>query len=365
TELFPLSGPFRIVDIRFTAPPLNHLELTTSGLPQKTRKQSILLNKGIRKFKNGQKIFSEDSAETEINDRRNANLLGSKAMEFWRENFQRSKNIGYQIDQPERFSGSENQRYEQEDKLVKSSKGAKPIFSLHQIEGDSNDSDLMANLKPDYPGMLTPKPIISPHSIQFVNGINEHMKYDNQQQTGYPNLNPEILCPPGTTIITNQPWNPLSSAAQSGKIWTPEYQLPMMMNRFPASTLQYQPNYQPTAWDTVFQGPAGQFVPPIIPINNQFDDSVQMNLSNRSNSLMSNRATTINRSGHMLDGSKIPVHPIYTGYTESWPSDIPLSNVPSISQTNSAFKKVNFYNRLPMLPTMTAMKSTYQKIGTE
>uniref|UniRef100_A0A8R1TIM6 Uncharacterized protein n=1 Tax=Onchocerca volvulus TaxID=6282 RepID=A0A8R1TIM6_ONCVO len=374
TEPLPLSGPFRIVDIRFTAPPLYPFGLTGSDLPQETRKQSILLNGGTRKFKNGRKIFSEDSAET--TDQRNANLLESKATDFWSENFQRSKNTGYQIDEakliamnrPKIFSGSENQRYEQDVKLANSRKGAKPIFSLRETEGDSNDSDLVVmNLKSDYHGILTPKPIISP--MQFINGINDRMKYENQKYTGYLNLNPGNFCPPGTTT-SNQPWNPWSSIAQSGKIWTSTNQLPNVMNRFLTSASQYQPNYQqnPTTWDTasVIQEPIDQFVAPITPVNNHFDNSVQMTLSNRNNSwMMPNRATPLDRSWHLLNGIQIPVHPIYTGYTESSPPEIPLSNVPSIARINPASNEVNFYNRLLMLPTMTAMKSNYQKIDAE
>lgn len=392
------------MDIRFTAPPLHQFKLIASALSQnerkkteendkKNRKQSILLSRGIKKSKNDK----ENSDETI--DRENEKLSGSEfrpATDFWsgkfqflratnrsekekqvldQMNLQKSKNIEYRnsetksavMDQS-KTNGRENQRYEQQAKLLSPRKGTKPISSIHGIESENDDFDLLMNLKSGYRDMLTAKPTIWSNTGQFISGMNKRMERGNQRQTEYLSLNPD--CSMGTSI-NNQPWNPLNTIAQSGKIWTPEYQLLKVMNQSPALTSQHQRNYQqdPEGWDkvSIFQGPIGQFVTPITPVNGILDNSAHMSPFTLNRPWMSNRATAINRSWRTLNDI-IPAHPVYTEYAESFQPTlgaIPLLTVTSVSQTSPSFNDFRFYNRLLSLPTMITMKPNYQKIGTE
>ncbi|KAL3995381.1 hypothetical protein ACH3XW_25575 [Acanthocheilonema viteae] len=286
-------------------------------------------------------------------------------------NFQRPKNTEYRnteakfvaMDKLESM-GSENQRYEQAN-LLNSKKSIKPILSISETEGDGDDFDLLMNLESNYPQMLTSKPQVWSDTMPFTNEINKHIEHGKQKQTGYQSLNPEcITC----TVISNQPWNPLNTIAQPGKIWTSEYHIPMI-NRFPAPASQYQPNYQQNSvgWDQafMFQGPIGQFVTPITPINGIFDNFMHLKPSTLNIPWMPNRgATTINRSwsAHNI---KTPTNPVYIGYAESsLPAlrTIPLPTAASISQTDPSFNDFRSYNKLPLLSTMTTMKANYQKI---
>uniref|UniRef100_A0A0R3RUQ9 Uncharacterized protein n=1 Tax=Elaeophora elaphi TaxID=1147741 RepID=A0A0R3RUQ9_9BILA len=399
-ELIPLPEPFQAVDVRFTAPPLHHLELITSALSQnkrkkieenakKNRKQSILLNRGIKKSDNDKQMFQKNS-ETII-DRDGSEFRSSaefrsqnhqifstinhskeEKQAFDKVNFQRPKSIGYQnsetksaaTDQLEAMS-RENQQYEEQVKLLNSRKSIKPILSTSEAEGDS-DFDLLTNLESDSPHMLTPKPSIWSDTSHPTNRISKHMEYGNQKQAEYLSLNQDCIT---GTAISNQPWNPLNTIAQSGKTWTPEYQISKMTNRSPASTPQHQLNYKqnPMSWDkiSIFQGPIGQFVTPITPVNGIFDNSIYMNPSTLNSPWMSNREAIINRSWRTFNSIKTPASPIYKKYPETSLPALQTIRPPtavSISQTNPSFNDF----RLLLLPTtITTMKPNYQRTGIE
>ncbi|VDM12320.1 unnamed protein product, partial [Wuchereria bancrofti] len=253
-ELVPLFEPSQVVDTRFTAPPLYPLELITSIQSQnqrkktdentrKNRKQSILLSQGTRKSNNDKEMFQGNSeAKT---DQENDESFGSEfrpLTKFWRENFQTSgttnypekereifdkvndqglKNIVYRnnnVKVMDQTKGSGNQRYEQRDKLFSPKKGTRPILSMREAKDDSDDSDLLMNLKSSYSDMLTPKSSISSGSARFTERVSESME---QEQAEYQSLSPNCIL--GTTI-GNQPWNSLNTNAQSEKNWAPVYQ---------------------------------------------------------------------------------------------------------------------------------------------
>ncbi|EFO20420.1 hypothetical protein LOAG_08069 [Loa loa] len=279
-------------------------------------------------------------------------------------NLQIGKNIGYRyskaksvvMNKPETKRG-ENQRYEQQVKLLNPKKGAEPILSMHETEDDSDDFDLLMNLESGHRDMLTPKPSIWPNTTQFSNRISKRTEYGNQKQTGYLTSNSDCIV---GTVTGNQRWNQLNTIVQSGKIWTPRYQIPKV---FPALAPQYGVNYQqnPASWDkvSIFRGSIGQYITPITPINGIFNNSIHTSPSTSNSIWMQNRATNISQLWRMLNGVKIPAYPAYTGYAVSSLPTLPTAA--SISQTNPSSNDFHFYNGLLLLPTMTTMKPNYQK----
>lgn len=379
-ELVPLLEP---VDIRFTAPPILHqLELLAFALlhnerkkiernGKKNRKQSILLTRGIKKFKNKEEIIEGVRRDREDEESTSSDFQPST--EFWSRqistttdrskkekqifdqiNFQKVKNIEYRKNEPKsvvmeqlEMIGSENQQFQQS-KSINSRKGVKPILPIR--EGDSNDSEM--NLKSDYPNRLMPKPSISSDTMHLTDRISK------EKQTEYENLNSNCIL---SIATNNQPWNPMNFITESGKFWTPEYQQISMINRSPTATMQHQLNYQqqnPMSWDkiSIFQGSLDQYVTPITPVNGIFNNSISSTL----NSLwMPNQALAINPPLNTFNSVKIPTSPTRPGrYAESF-SPALRSIATSISQTNPSFNDFRLHNELLLLPTMKTMESIY------
>ncbi|CAG9535709.1 unnamed protein product [Cercopithifilaria johnstoni] len=408
-KLVSLPEPSQTVDFRFTAPPSNQFKLIASSFLQnkrkkiegnikKNRKQSILLTRGIKKFKNNKKVLQKNSEGTTDRDNKKSfrNSKFRPSTEFWRRNrqsfattnhsdtekqiinlmnFQRLKNIEYQnnetksvaVDQRE-IMGSENERYEQIKSLT-SRKGMKAILPMSEAKGD-DDFDLLINPETNYPDMLTPKSSIWSDHMQFINKMNKRMEHDKQKQREHQSLNPDCV---RSTAINNQPWNPMNTIVQLGKIGTP--QIPIV-NRFPFLASQDQLNYQqnPVSWDrvSIFQGPTDQFVTPIIPANGIFNNFVHMGPSALNLPWMPNRGKTMHQLWRTINSStcrefneleqsiKNSASPMYTGYAEPALRTLPLPTATSIPKTNPLFDDFRFYNGVP---TMKTTKSNDQNTG--
>lgn len=391
-ELVQLPETFQIVDNRFTAPPLYQLELIESALLQnerkkienikKNRKQSILLSRGIKNSNNNdKKIFQKNSkGENEKKfiefSRLNYQILDKtnqsekEKQNFDKVNFQRLKNTEYRnniccnrmtkseiMDQLEPM-GNENERYEQV-KLLNSRNYIKPI---RETEND-DDFDLLTNVKSDYSDKLAPKLSVWSDTMKFTNRVSKHKEDDDRIQAGYQILNPDCIT---STAISNQLRNhPVNNFAQSGKIWTSEYQIPMM-DRFPAIQ-QQQLNYQqPMNWNklSISQRSIDQFITPITPVNGVFDNSIHMKPFNLNSSWIPNQAKTINRSWNTINNINTPLSFIYPRYAKS---SLPNSRTilqpttMSLLQTNQFLNNFRFYNGILSLPTITTIKSNKKK----